>query len=199
MNTYSHLLMTAVLREGLKKRDIVVPTKAALLGSVAPDLPLFALTLGYWIGRQIKPLPVHEGLFGPGYDALYFSNPFWIVLHNFFHAPIMIALFATLGYVGMRRGKVWGTGVFWFAIACGFHSLIDIPTHGDDGPLLLFPFNWSLRYHSPISYWDSRFYGEYFAVFEHLLVLAMLGFFGVKWFIARRGKAVTPSGEETAL
>ncbi len=41
MQTYSHFLMTAVLNDGLKSRGITVHTKALLLGSFMPDVPLF--------------------------------------------------------------------------------------------------------------------------------------------------------------
>ncbi|MEZ4675136.1 MAG: hypothetical protein R2932_12925 [Caldilineaceae bacterium] len=32
------------------------------------------------------------------------------------------------------------------------HTAIDIPLHYDDGPLLLFPFDWKTRFHSPVSH-----------------------------------------------
>ncbi len=192
MNTYSHLLITAIARKPFQRRGIPVHTRAALLGSIMPDLPLFALTFGYWIVRASNPELVQEGIFGPTYDALYFTNPFWVISHNFFHAPLIIAAIVGLGYYGLRHSKAWGSALFWFGLACGLHSAIDIPTHGEDGPLLLFPFDWQLRFYSPISYWDPRYYGAYFSIFEHLLVLGILVYFGVSWLRTRRRLAQQP-------
>ena len=31
-------------------------------------------------------------MFGPEYDALYFTDPVWVTGHSVFHAPLMIAL-----------------------------------------------------------------------------------------------------------
>ena len=44
MNTPTHLVMTAALRRAMPQQSI--PLSAALLGSIAPDLPLYFLTFG---------------------------------------------------------------------------------------------------------------------------------------------------------
>jgi hypothetical protein len=59
-------------------------------------------------------------------------------------------------------------------VGCLVHTAVDIPCHVDDGPLLFFPFNWNIRYHSPVSYWDPRHYGTQFAIFELSLDLVLL-------------------------
>ena len=73
------------------------------------------------------------------------------------------------------------------------HTLIDIPIHYDDGPLLLFPLNWDLRFMSPVSYWDPNRYGIPFTIFEHSLDIVLLVFLiytsrkGIaEWFLRRR-------------
>lgn len=187
MNTYSHFLMTAVLREQLKARNIPVHTGGVLLGSVLPDVPLIVLTVGYiFYYRVIAPLPPGEGIFSGRYDALYFDNPVWITLHSLGHAPLLVALLAGIGYYGMHRAKGWGVPLFWFALACGFHSLVDILTHHDDGPLLFFPFNWEYRLMMPISYWDTNHYAAIVAPLEHLMDLGILGGFALGWLRRRR-------------
>lgn len=195
MQTYSHVLMTAALNGGLKARGIPVHTKALLLGSFMPDLPLFGLTLGYLLYRYwFDPAGSSEHLFGPRYDNLYFHNPFWLTGHNLLHAPVLLSIMALAGYyAGLRRQKKWGTALFWFAVACGFHALVDILTHHDDGPLLLFPFNWGYRFSAPVSYWDSRHGGRIIAPLEHLLDLAILVYFAVTWLLRRK----TLSNKET--
>jgi hypothetical protein len=185
MNTYSHVLITAALRE--KYRHLNIHSKGFLLGSAMPDVPLVVLTLGYWAYRAaFEPLLPGEGIFGPRYDALYFQNPFWIISHNLFHAPLMIGFFAALGYLGLRSRQRWGAPLLWFAAGCGIHSAIDIPTHGNDGPLLLFPFNWDIRFYSPISYWDRAYYADIVAPLEHLLVLGIALFLLRGWLHQRQ-------------
>lgn len=188
MQTYSHFLMTAVLNDSLKSRGLPVHTKALLLGSFIPDVPLFVLTLGYFAYRAwFDPRLPGEHIFGPRYDTLYFHHPLWITGHNLFHAPLLIALMLVVGYyLGLRPQKKWGVALFWFAVACGFHSLVDIFTHHDDGPLLFFPFNWDYRFSAPISYWDSRYGGRIFAPLEHLLDLTILVYFAVIWALRRK-------------
>jgi hypothetical protein len=138
MRTFSHFLMTAVLNDGLRASGIPVSTKALLLGSFIPDAPLVVLTLGYFAYRYwFDPLAPGEHIYGPRYDNLYFHHPFWITGHNLFHAPLLIGLMLVVGYTaGLRQHKKWAVALFWFAVACGFHSLVDIFTHRDDGPLL---------------------------------------------------------------
>lgn len=187
MQTYSHFLITALANNRLKAKGVDVKSKEFLLGSVAPDLPLFALTFGFFIARMFVDPSFSDGPFPQLYDDLYFYNPFWVGLHNLFHAPLMIIAYAGLGYYAMRKGRSWGAGLMWFALGCGLHSLIDIPTHANDGPLLFFPFDWMTRYNAPISYWDSQFYGREFAIFEHLLDLGILIFLGWMRFKHRFG------------
>jgi membrane-bound metal-dependent hydrolase YbcI (DUF457 family) len=197
MNTYTHLLVTVAAREGLARRGIPVHLKGALLGSIMPDLPLIVLTVVYIVYyRYIDPLPAGEHIFSGRYDRLFFEDPFWVILHNMFHAPLIVALLTLVGYHAIRAGKSWGPALFWFALACGLHSLIDIFTHHNDGPLLLFPFNWQLRVITPISYWDDNHYGNIVAPLEHLLDLAILLFLGVGWIRRRIKKNQRPASCE---
>jgi len=188
MRTYSHFLLTAVIGDRLKHR-MPVHTKALLLGAVLPDVPLLLLTLGYMAYRRwLDPLQLHEPIYGPRYDALYFHSPVWIAAHNVLHAPLLITLMTAVGYLGWRRRTAWGFAWLWFGIGCGLHSLTDILTHHSDGPLLLFPLDWTCRLWSPISYWDSRYHGDAVALVERLLDLCMLGYFTIGW-LRRRGSS----------
>ena len=106
---------------------------------------------------------------------LYFQDPWWIAVTSLLHAPLIILL---LGYVGhRRRDRRAGARLYWFALGCGLHSLIDILTHRDDGPVLLFPFEWSYRIPAPISYWDPRYGGRIFAPIELAVDLVLIGYF----------------------
>ncbi|MBE7472942.1 MAG: hypothetical protein DPW09_40995 [Anaerolineae bacterium] len=188
MRTHSHLLMTAVLNDGLKSIHVPVHPRALLLGSILPDLPLLVLTLGFLARRSWSGVPAAaDPICGPHFNDLYFHHPFWIAAHNLLHAPLLIGLLAWLGYhPGLRRQKKGGLALFWFALACGFHALIDIITHNNDGPLLLFPFNWRYRFPAPVSYWDAEHGGKNFTLFERLLDFAAAVYLAVAWRRRRR-------------
>jgi hypothetical protein len=214
LQTYSHVIITAVLNRVLKDQQPHNPadatklmlagrelpplnSRALLLGSFAPDIPLILLTIIFLAsdllaGRRPGP-DVDPSQFNVAYlfDYLYFHNRWVMTLQNLFHGPIVILLYMALGYVAWRRALKWGATLFWFAVSCALHTLIDIPLHTDDGPLLFFPFYWETRFHSPISYWDPAYYGNYWSMFEHLLVLSLLFYLVVDWWRRRRlAKAV---------
>jgi hypothetical protein len=192
MQTYSHFIITLWLNR--KARDAQVAAEAAgkpsrlpplhsqalLWGSVAPDLPLIAITLGMAAADLLTGTRWEPGAAGAtsrvGYlfNHLFFHDPWVKAAHNLFHAPLMVAAYLTVGYWAWRDGRRWGAGLFWFGLACALHTAIDIPLHYDDGPLLLFPLEWSIRFYSPVSYWDPARYGTQFAIGEHLLVLGLL-------------------------
>ncbi len=174
MQTYSHLLLTAVLRRKIKQKTSNDPGNAFLLGSVLPDLPLVLISIAYVVHRRwICPDLPDKTRCSPTFDFMYFNNPWWIASHNLLHGPIMIALFALVGWWAMRRGLWWGKWLWWFALGCGLHSFIDILTHVNDGPVLFFPFDWHTRFTAPVSYWDPAHGGRQFGIFEHLLDVGM--------------------------
>ncbi len=172
MNTPSHLLITAALRKSLKDRSMV--TSAFLCGAVAPDMPLYLLSFGGLLYYRAVLGWSSSATFRHMFDYLYFHHPLWIVAHNFLHAPLLLLLaFACLWQLRHRPSPViaW---LYWFVLACLLHTTVDVFTHVDDGPLLLFPVQWSLRFHSPVSYWDSAHYGNQFALFELTLDALLL-------------------------
>lgn len=180
---------------------------AFLLGSVMPDVPLTIFTIAYFVyWRWFTDRS--EFIFGPAYDTIYFENPFMVAAHNLFHAPIPVLCMGAVGFWLMQRSGVRsgapseskrknrGGALFWFALGCGFHSIIDILTHHDDGPLLLFPFNWQVRFISPISYWDPDHYGDIFSVFELGLDIAIIVWLLWLWWRNRQTKQPVQSGTE---
>ena len=172
MNTPSHFLVNAALAKGWRGLPIV--KSAFLLGSIAPDLPLYLLSIGSLIYYHFLRGWSLAETFRYMFDDLYFNHPLWIACHNFLHSPILLAL----GLIWLRRWcdrvpstKAWW---FWFFAGCAVHTLLDIPTHVDDGPLLFFPLEWSFRFQSPVSYWDDRYYGREFSIFEAILDSVLL-------------------------
>jgi membrane-bound metal-dependent hydrolase YbcI (DUF457 family) len=194
MNTPTHFLINVAIKKWRDRRGLPLAARSFLLGSVLPDVPLLLLTAGYFLYRYFYP--IDEFIFGPTYDALYFENPVWLAGHNLFHAPLMLLMLVLLG--GWLRGNrpVWGARLLWFAAGCGVHSVVDILTHHDDGPLLFFPLDWSIRFISPVSYWDPAHYGNVVAPLELGLNVAVLLWVGVAWVRRRRRqRSPLPPGE----
>ncbi len=218
MQTYSHAILTAALNRPLKKwrkrnPDRVPPvhTGALMLGSVLPDLLLIAISavaIGVDFVRGVFRDPLFADL-TPGtptppelldlsmtmrlFDVWFFESPWVISAQNIFHSPIILSIMIFAGYQLWRRDHKRGAALFWMACAAMLHSLIDIPLHTNDGPLLLYPFNWKLRYFSPISYWDPNYYGREWSIFEHgldVVLLLWLGWtYGRGYFERRKAKA----------
>lgn len=172
MNTPTHFLMTAALGKAFPRLGMV--RSAALLGSVAPDVPLYMLSIGglaYF--HKLQGWTLEESA-RHIFDTLYFEDPIWIALHNCLHSPLSLSVLLLLTrLVKSVRLANWFR---WFLVACLFHSFVDILTHYDDGPLLLWPWHWGIRFNSPISYWDHRHYGSEVARFELALVIGLIAY-----------------------
>ncbi|NJR39912.1 MAG: hypothetical protein HC781_15180 [Leptolyngbyaceae cyanobacterium CSU_1_4] len=166
--------MTATLAKAMPRVPIV--KSAFLWGSIAPDLALWGLSLGgifyyhFILGWSIKQA------FALMFDHLYFHHPLWIVSHNLLHAPILLLL--GLGWAWRCSSREEGSEISrWFLgffLACLMHSGVDILTHVDDGPLIFFPLDWTTRFQSRVSYYDDRYYGREFSLFERSLNLFFL-------------------------
>lgn len=174
MNTPSHWLITAALDK--RFRALPIAHGAFLLGSVAPDMPLYLLTLAGWIHLHLIRGWSTVDAFRYMFDIQFFRDPVWIVGHNALHAPLLL-LIGGVGLWRLRRrfpgASTWGIG---FVLGCLLHTAVDIPVHVDDGPLLLFPLEWTLRFRSVVSYWDPRHYGTQFFWFELALDLGLAAY-----------------------
>jgi membrane-bound metal-dependent hydrolase YbcI (DUF457 family) len=197
MNTPSHLIINAALHK--RFRRVPIQRSAFLLGAVLPDLPLFALAIGGYIYYRYVAELETVNIMSEMFDNLYFNNPFWIASHNLFHSPTLLLI--QIGLLWRFRQRInsplrWW---FWLCVGCLVHTALDIPTHVNDGPLLFFPFEWSTRFQSPISYWDENYFGREFTIFEMSLnVVLLLYLFGPglwRRLTGRSRKVVTPEVE----
>lgn len=172
MNTPSHFLMTAALAKALPR--VPIQRSAFFWGAIAPDLPLWLLTLGGMIYYRWFLGWSAADTFRLMFDQLYFHHPLWLASHNVLHAPFVLG--AGLAWVWPKRRHIGSNHrwLFWFFLACLLHSVVDVFTHADDGPLVFFPLDWQTRFRSPVSYWDSRYFGHVFQWFELALDLACL-------------------------
>ena len=180
VNTPSHFLIGAAVAR-YSKQSLV--TSAFLWGSLAPDIPLYLLSVGGWFYyRYARELSAAETM-NLMFEEHFFHDPIWIALHNCLHSPLILAIaIAVLWPFRHAVGSLQRWGLHFF-LASSIHTALDIPTHVYDGPLLLFPLNWSWRFESPISYWDSRYFGREFAVFELVLDIALIAILVVMPFL----------------
>ncbi len=125
---------------------------------MAPDLPGLALTAGAFVYYPLVKSKSIGETFRLITEDLFFNSPWWIVAHNSLHSPVVLVA----GFAAAKRfdGRGWAA-IRSLLAGAGLHSLLDIPVHHDDGPLLLFPLNWDFRVQSPVSYWDPKHYGRW--------------------------------------
>ncbi len=203
MNTWSHLLVNAALNRPIKNKqaksaDPKLPpmrTGWFLFGSILPDLMLILMGAGaliYDLATGLftlsdlgdgppdgsgPPEAFLNSTVGKLFDDWYFNDPWVKSGHSIFGTPIPLIVYIVIGYWLWKKGRKWGPVLFWLGVGCAIHVLADIPLHTDDGPLLLWPFNFWLRYESPVSYWDRDHHGETWQVIEtglNVLLLAWL-------------------------
>ena len=183
MNTPTHFLMTAAVRKAMPA--LRMPKSAVLIGSVAPDVPLYLLSFGGFLyfhnllGWSMRDAGRHI------YGYLYFNDPGWIAFHSLLHSPVSLLLGFLLVQQIRSRAPRFAHWMNWFLAACLLHSIVDILTHFDDGPVLLWPLEWHFRFHSPVSYWDAAHFGREFFFFEATLAVALGAYVGVPWLWKR--------------
>lgn len=157
MNTPSHMLIgAAVFGRPLVPATLI----AGLAGGLVPDVPMFGMVL--WATR-VAGVPESQ-VFG----EMYFSDTWQAVFavdHGFLVWGVLLGLGLWLGHASLRA----------FAGAGFLHAAADFLTHNDDARRQFWPLSdWVFK--SPVSYWDPRFYGGTFAVFEFALAIALMGF-----------------------
>ena len=165
MNTPSHMLLGAAV---FGRPNAPAVTLAALAGGLAPDIPMLVMVL--WSTR-VQGLPEHEV-----FSQIYFSEAWQAVFaidHGFLVWGAMLGLAVWCGFVVLRAFA--GSGLL--------HALADFLTHHDDARRQFWPMtDWVFR--SPVSYWDARYYGETFALFELALVVLLTT--ALFWRLRRR-------------
>ena len=174
MNTLpTHLVINAAISKKFGSK-FNLARSPFLWGSVVPDIPLAILSLGFFLyNRYIVAQPV-SGMMASGFDNLYFNNPWWIAGHNLLHSPTALFIYATLLWSFRGKPNTRGHWWLWFVFGAMVHSVIDILTHHNDGPVLFWPFSRHTRFYSPISYWDKAHYASQFIYFEVGLNMVLL-------------------------
>jgi len=189
VETYSHAFFTwALAKHGVKAGRAA--GIAGAVGASFPDLPSFAAT-AYYIG----PAYLRDGWASMDseelLDAIYFTGPFGTtgsILHSAV-PPVALLLLYRLLELGRRdRRRI----LLWFLLGWFGHTLADFLTHVDDMRPLFWPvtdWTWS----SPVSYYNSAYYGREFFAVSHALIFLIMAALLVRRIRARdRGPAAPP-------
>lgn len=159
--------------------------KLLVLGAVAPDFCIIAVFGTVILMAALCGRWPDAALFQT-FSSIYFGNAWFASAHNMLHSPLSLVLL-TLG--SLLLAEKYGNLLRAFLIGCATHSLADILTHRDDGPLLLWPLDWSFRYTSPLSHWDPAHFGTQFMIFEIGVTATLAALFGVRYLSARLRKS----------
>jgi len=146
------------------------------IGGFAPDVGLYALTAGAAIYfPRVKGMTFAESM-EYAFGTLFFEDRGWIAVQNTLHSPVIVGGLLAAGKATKSPRLVA------FAAGCLLHIVMDIPVHHDDGPLVLFPFNWDLRVISPVSYWDRDHYGGIVGPIDIGITVAGAAYLARQWF-----------------
>lgn len=173
MKTPTHIAINYLL---FKRFKIPEPLqKYFLIGGALPDLPIcFIFAVVY-----LQSSGHAEGI--AAFRKLYETDALVIGLHNLLHSPVSLALLLTLEFLFGKHRSKWA----FLLAGCFIHSLVDIYTHVDDGPLMFWPFNWELRFTSVLSHWDSNF-GSIYVVLTEVFILCAAA---ITYWIHRQRRA----------
>lgn len=161
MNTPAHAIINLLVlgRQQSGKKSIPI-----LIGAVLPDLAIFVLYFWHlFLGTPESTIWTVE-YYKPGWQAF---------IDCFNSIPLLL--------VGMI--VCWKTKQHYLLILIAsmlLHTLGDLPLHHDDAHRHFFPFS-DWRFSSPVSYWDSDHYGDWFSIIEILAVLGASAFLYINY------------------
>ncbi len=171
METYSHSFFTwALAKHGVKAGRAA--GIAGAVGAAFPDLPSFAGT-AYYVGIRYlwegwSSMDSEEVL-----DAIYFTGPFGATgsaLHSVVPVAVLLVAYRVLKLGGRDRRRI----LLWFLLGWFGHTIADFLTHVDDTRPLFWPIS-DWEWSSPVSYYNSLYYGrEFFAISHALMLLTIL-------------------------
>ena len=162
MNTQSHVLLAVALftRSGVGNR---ARNTAAIVGGFLPDLPIFIMFL--WSKIQGVPEKIV-------WETWYFNPPWQTVIDASHSIPIYWLLIMVSVFLVKSGGRKYDYGIVLviFSLSALTHIAGDFFLHAVDGHAHFWPLS-DWRYSSPVSYWDPRYYGEYFLILEIIVGL----------------------------
>lgn len=140
MNTPAHLILAAAAFARPNQRGTLT---AALCGAIAPDLSLYLL-VGWHIGVLGTPAEIV-------FSDLYYSSH-W---QSIFAIDNSVFVWGLILALALHRRWLW---VKVFSASALLHLAFDLPLHAGDGRPHFWPVS-DWVFNSPVSYWDSQFFG----------------------------------------
>ncbi|MBA2691512.1 MAG: metal-dependent hydrolase [Rubrobacter sp.] len=144
---------------------------AGAVGAAISDVPAFIAT-AYYIG----PVYLRDGWSSMDTEAvlsaIYFTGPFGATgsaLHSIVPVAVLLGAYRIFGFGRHDVRRIF----LWFLLGWLGHTVVDFLTHVDDGRPLFWPFSdwmWS----SPVSYYDSDYYGREFSLISNGAAVALM-------------------------
>jgi len=152
MNTPAHAIINLLLFRKHKREQYPA---AIIIGALLPDIPMFVFYIWSKLSGHAEQHIWRSGYFEPGWQALFDT------FHSF---PLLAAAWL----IAWKAERPW-LSIFFASMF--LHSCFDFPVHHNDAHHHFFPFS-DWQFHSPISYWDPAYYGQYVGALELFVVLA---------------------------
>jgi hypothetical protein len=163
MMTQTHMIMGAAIFG----RRSTLYAWAGIAGGLLPDLPMYltVATLKFYFH-------IPEALI---FGVAYF-HPYWQLANGLAHSLIFWPLIALASWflrpAEENRTRTILTFIAILAASVTVHAIIDFLCHREDAHSHFIPLTW-WKFMSPVSYWNSNHYGNYFQVFEATLGVIM--------------------------
>jgi len=157
--------------------------RCAIIGAILPDASL-VLAAVVTAAKTVSEMGTFDfAQFKAQMDSLYFSDPVMIFGHNFLHSPLNLALLAALALIFLDAKK--RSPVLAFLAGAASHSVLDLLSHIEDGPLLFWPLDWETRLAGPISHWQTGNGGILITLAEFGICLGAFIMANTRWFSLR--------------
>ncbi len=166
MITTTHVALGAAAARWGRLGDGRATRVALVVGSGLPDVPLLGALLVAALGALLggeSPTAAVADVLAHGFEA---AHPL-VLAHVGLHAPLtaLVALGA-----GAALGRGWLRGL---AAGLLLHTALDVLTHAEDGPLLLWPWTWEVQLHSPLAWSITDPLGPWLLALDVLAGLAL--------------------------
>lgn len=195
MKTPTHFLLGHCCARLLGWRG--ADARLVIAGACLPDLPIVVCWPAIGVYTTLRDGTFDLARFRAIIDGLYFSDSLISGLHNLLHSPVSIGLLVLLAGIFFPASPVLRRACLLVLFGALSHSLLDIATHIEDGPLVLWPLDQTVRVRGMVSHWDPVDGGIWVTGIE-LAVAGLVGFvmtfrrFESPIMLIIRGKRVTP-------
>ena len=140
----------------------------AWLGGFAPDISIFMMVAL----SRIVSVPGANIWHRP--DGLYWQEP-WQTFSAILNSVPLWAVIIIAGWLLFKNHQSYrslGIGLLIVGVAALLHVVTDFLTHADDAHVHFWPItDW--RFNSPVSYYQTAYYGQVFSIFETVLNIAL--------------------------